>query len=178
MGSTMSADLGELVAVQVLVTLVLVLLHLRTTWRWEAKAASIVLASLGYLLAYYSAPNLLGWPTSGQVPAKFKLLGVMIEEPDPERNSKGAIYFWGADLAPASPKAPRAYQLPYTQSLKAQFSEAHGKMRRNIPQIGEVDDPDAPVGVAIDRSQLGQSSLKIKIKDAPAEGAPVKDAPQ
>jgi hypothetical protein len=62
--------------------------------------------------------------------------------------------------------------------LQAKFEGARGKLRKSIPQIGEVEDPDAIKGEPKDFSQLGQKSLKIEFKDAPIGGAPVKDAPR
>jgi hypothetical protein len=174
----MAAGIGWLITVYVITTAAVMVLHLYVRWPWYWKAVAIGLGSAAYFLAYSSAPDLLGWPTSDQLPKKFSILGVMIEEPDASRDSEGAIYFWGADVSAGGDKTPRAYHVPYTPTLKAQFSEAHGKIRKNIPQIAEVEDPDAVIGTAQERSQLGQSSLKIKIKDAPAEGAPVKDAPE
>jgi hypothetical protein len=173
----MTLGAGWVVISYVVLTLCLLLLHVYTRWPWRLKASAIVAASAAYLLVYFATPQLLGWPANGPLPARFRLLGVMIDEPDADRGNVGAIYFWGSELDPEHTQEPRAYHLPYTQTLQAQFEEAHGKLRKNIPQLGEVQDETALPGVAPDRSQLGQISQKIKLKDAPAEGAPVKDAP-
>jgi len=167
---------SAIVAAYVVVALVLVLLSLFSRWSWQIKAVMLGLVTAGYLAVYFSMPALLGWPTDRAVPKRFGLLAVYIQQPDKQSGEAGEVFFWATDLDPDADQRPRAYRLPYTPGLKAVMQEGQGKLRQNIPQIGEAEPDDEVHGVPSDRQQLGQKSVKIKLRDMPPAGPPSKDA--
>ena len=111
-----------------------------------------------------------------EVPRRFNLLAVYIQEPDKRTGEAGHVFFWASDLDPDADQRPRAYKLPFSPGYKSVFQEGQGKLRQNIPQIGEAEPEDVLHGVPSDRQQLGQKSVKIKFRDAPPAGPPSKEA--
>lgn len=167
---------AAIVAAYVVVALALLLLSLFSRWPWQVKSVLIVATTAACCACYFALPALLGWPTERAVPKRFNLIGVFIQEPDRRTHEPGAVFFWAADLDPDHDQRPRAHRLPFSLKTHALFQEGQGKLRQNIPQIGEVEEDDEVLGVPQDRGQLGQKSVKIKFKDAPPAGPPSKEA--
>jgi hypothetical protein len=161
----------------VVVAVVLLGLGLYSRWSVRVKIAGIVVVTAAYLLVYFSLPRMLGWPTDQQVPRRFNLYGVYIQDPDQSSGEAGSVFFWAGDLAPGADPRPRAFQMPFKASFKSVLEEAHGKLKQNIPQEGEIELDDEPQGVPLDWSRLGQESVKLKFKDAIVNLAPSKEAP-
>lgn len=167
---------SAIVAAYVVVALLLLLLSLFSRWPWQVKAALIGGVTAACVAVYLTLPALLGWPTDRAVPKRFGLLAVYIQEPDRRTGEAGGVFFWATDLDPAADQRPRAYRLPFSLGLKSVMQEGQGKLKQNIPQIGEAEPDDEVHGVPSDRQQLGQKSVKIKLRDMPPAGPPSKDA--
>jgi membrane-bound metal-dependent hydrolase YbcI (DUF457 family) len=167
---------STIVACYLVVTLALLLLGLFSSLNWRMKAGLIALVSLAWCAVYFALPSMLGWPTDRDVPRRFNLVAVYIQEPDLASGHAGGVFFWASDLDPDADQRPRAYKLPFSPSYKSVFEESQGKLRQNIPQVGETEEDDELHGVPADRLQLGQRSVKIKFRDAPPSGPPSKDA--
>jgi hypothetical protein len=168
---------GAIVSAYVVVATVLLGLGLYSKWSFRTKVCGIVLVLVAYLLIYFSLPRLLGWPTDSQVPRRFELHGVYIQDPDKVTGKPGSVFFWATDLSPAARAQPRAFRMPFTASFKSVLEEAQGKLRQNIPQEGELEVDDLPNGVPLDWTRLGQKSAKLKFKDAVVNLPPSKGAP-
>ena len=182
-----------LIAAYVLVALLLLVFMLATRWSWWLKAGAIVLVSACYLLTYFSYPALLGWPTAENLPARFNLLAINIAEPAPDGDDDGRITLWAIDLDAPQPAEPRAYRVPYTMSLKQKVSAAGEKVRKGLPQLGELRKEEkiaqhatpatatqgeqkkvgAP-GEISDVTQGGQDSVAIEFYDLPVPEFPEK----
>ena len=157
-----------LVASYVLLALLLLSLNLYSNWSWPVKAATIVITSIFYVIAYFSIPPLLGWPTEAELPDKFKLNAVYVEQPDKITDKDGAIYLWATriDNLEASGE-PRSYRLPYSDPLYEQVNEARTKMKKGIEQMGEVRKPGEDA-VKLDKpTRTTQISIPIKFYDLP-----------
>ena len=71
---------------------------------WLGKAA-LILASLYFCLSVgFSVNNFMGWPTSEELPKKFLVHWVVIDEPDAKSGSKGNIYVWTKPLSTSEKK--------------------------------------------------------------------------
>ena len=107
---------------------------------WCVKAL-IILASLYFCLSVgFSINNYMGWPTTDLLPKKFLIHWIVIEEPNVQLGSKGAIYMWVkpienhkkqyADLEDYlisfydGTSQPRAYRLEYSRELHKQGQDA------------------------------------------------------
>jgi hypothetical protein len=175
-----------LVAAYVVVALLLLVLNLNARWSWVVKAAAIVVVSMLYLVTYYSIPPLLGWPTEQQLPKRFNLIAVYVQEPDKATGRAGEILLWASDMAEGPRGAePRAYRLAFSPALHEQVQEAGNKIRKGLPQLGEVKEEKIAghakaagsaegeqkkvdtAGKAADAVAGGQSSTIIEFYDLP-----------
>ncbi len=150
---------GAIVSAFVVVTLALLGLGLYSRWSVRVKTAGIALVTVAYLLVYFALPRMLGWPTDRQVPRRFNLYGVYIQDPDKTTGEAGSVFFWAGDLAPGADPRPRAFRMPFKASFKSVLEEAHGKLKQNIPQEGEIELDDETIGVPLDWTRLGQESV-------------------
>jgi len=158
-----------LVAAYVLVALLLLILNLYTRWSWRIKALLIVLVSAFYVVSYFSLPPLLGWPTDAELPKRFNLVAIFVQEPDKTTGAPGEIFLWATDMATGPTGAePRAYRVPFSDALHARVVEAGNKMRKGLPQIGEVSEKKkGPSARPTDESQGGMKSVAIEFFDLP-----------
>lgn len=86
----------------------------------------------------------MGWPTTAITPEEFRTVWISIEEPDKQRQTPGAIYYWLRELDKAGiPRdAPRAYRVEWSiqaamiaqQALSRleQGEILNGRISRNI----------------------------------------------
>lgn len=131
-----------------ILTLLTAIVLVRSTAAYALRLAGLAALILLALVTWRSYPGLLGWATTFDLPDRFRLDGVYIEEPNKSTNSRGAIYLWvtpfgaGTDL-----QRPRAFVLPFDTALQVKVTEAATKLRKRLPQLGEVVPPDpyAPI---------------------------------
>jgi hypothetical protein len=89
-------------------------LNIGSGWSFQVKAGAIALVSALYGVTWFGIIGMEGWASEESMPAHFQLQWVAIDEPDPQENSEGAIYFWIRHFDDeARTTAPRAYVLPF-----------------------------------------------------------------
>lgn len=160
--------LAGLVAAYVLLALLLLSINLYSNWAWPVKAATIIITSIFYLVAYFSIPPMLGWPTSAELPGKFKLNAIHVVQPDKLTNEDGAIYLWLTEIEDLEATGiPRAYELPYSDPLYKAVNEARTKMKKGIEQLGETKKPDDDAVKIDKKGKTTQTSTPIKFYDLP-----------
>ena len=139
-----SALTGFVAAFAVLGLLLLnVLFFPRFAW-WIKLACLAMVAGLG-LATWRAMPDLMGWPTHTGIPPRFNLNALHVVEPDKSGVNKGAIYLWVSRFATdTSGVVPRAFVLPFSPELQAKITAAGTKLRKNLPQLGEVVEVTAP----------------------------------
>lgn len=127
-----------LVASYVALAILLLSLNLRSAWRWPVKAAAIAATAAFFVVVFVALHAMLGWPTAALPPARFQLHAAVIEEPDRNGRSQGAIYLWvtprDPDGAVAGP--PRAYALPYSRALHEATARAQAGLEDGRPIDG------------------------------------------
>ena len=116
----------------------LITLLFRTRWDVTIKIAAIICVIGLYHTTVKSYPALTGWPTTIRLPQRFNLEGVLYDEPNKSTQSKGRIFIWATDLKDIKKPVPRAYVLPYTPALHTRLYDAGQKLRKSLPQLGEV----------------------------------------
>ena len=157
-----------LVSSYILLALLLLSINLYSNWSWPVKAAMIIITSVFYAVAYFSMPPLLGWPTTADLPAKFKLNAIYIEQPDKVTDKEGAIYLWLTEVDDLEAMhEPRAYELPYSDPLYEKVNEARIKMKKGMEQLGETKPPDADAKKLDRPGKATQISTRIKFYDLP-----------
>jgi hypothetical protein len=154
-----------LTAAYVVLALLLLNLSLYSNWSWWVKAVMIGLTSGFYIVTYFSLPPLLGWPTDAALPERFRLIAVHVQEPNKFTGTEGRIFLWATAINAPPDSEPRAYRLLFAPTLHERAIEARNKLRKGIPQLGEVDQP--ALGNLQDTAPLGQESARITFYDPP-----------
>lgn len=120
--------------------LLVVLVYARLPWR--AKALAVVVTSAFYIATFVGARGLLGWATTERLPASFKLLQARIVDPHTVDGDPGSVYLWvealDEDNRPSG--VPRAYRLPYSDTLAEKTHEAERQMATGHAQGGRAAD--------------------------------------
>lgn len=158
----------------VVLAFLLLCLCLFTPWRLWVKAGMVGAVTLSYFFAQHAFSDMRGWPSYERLPRKFVLLASVIEEPNKEKGTKGAIFVWVNTLEENRllPQ-PRAYKVPYQKDFHASLNEANRKIRQGINQIGSTEAPAG--GGAMGWLKLAADpNVKVKISDAPAPQLPEK----
>jgi hypothetical protein len=160
---------GGLVAAFVLTALLLLGVNLYSNFSWRIKITLIVVVSAFYVGFYYSLPPLMGWPTNDDLPKRFNLIATYVEEPDKKTGEAGHIFLWVTDFRKGSGRSePRAYRIPFEYDLHAKLVAAGTKVRKGIPQLGEVvDEKPGTAGRPSYESNNGQESTGIDFFDLP-----------
>lgn len=158
-----------LVAAYVLIALLLLSINLYSKWSWRVKTLTVIAVSAFYLITYFSIPPLLGWPTDQALPERFNLVAIYVDEPNKITGEPGEIYLWVADMkhGPGHDK-PRAYRVPFSVALHTKVVEAGVKLRKGLPQLGEVKEEEVgPHTTPTDEKRGGQTSAHIEFYDLP-----------
>ncbi len=159
---------GGLVAAFVLTALLLLSVNLYSNFSWRIKIALIVVVSAFYVGFYYSLPPLMGWPTNDDLPKRFNLIATYVEEPNKKTGEAGYIFLWVTDLRKGAGRSePRAYRIPFENDLHAKLVAAGTKVRKGIPQLGEVVDENLGTGRPSHESNNAQESSGIDFFDLP-----------
>ena len=133
-----------------------------TRFAWWVKLAAIAMVALLCVATWRAIPNLLGWPTHSGFAPRFNLDGIHIVEPDKSGVNKGAIYLWVTGFATdTSNMVPRALVLPFSPELQLKVTAAGTKLRKNLPQLGEVLSGSGP------GDSHGRKGLDLEFFDMP-----------
>jgi hypothetical protein len=120
--------------------LLIVLVYARVPW--SAKAVAVVVTSAFYIASFVGVRGLLGWATVDRLPVAFKLLQARIVEPHSLEGDPGSIYLWVETLDEGNRPSgvPRAYRIPYRDSLAEKTDKAIGEIAAGRPQGGRAAD--------------------------------------
>lgn len=116
---------------------------------WFIKATTIAVALYLCLSVSLSLKDMEGWASREEIPDKFQVHWIVVEEPDKKRNSDGAIYVWLTDLEPKDRSSwpfisfygnrenqPRAYILAYSKEIHKDSEDALTKIRQGKQVVG------------------------------------------
>ena len=136
--------------------LLLVSLNLVSLWRWWIKAAAILVTLGGLVILYFSMTGLIGWASTGAMPARFSLLSTRIVEPDKLRGTEGHIYLWveEVDTHQVVIGPPRAFEVPYKVEIATDVATAQEQISGGGKVLGQFA---ATVQAQPDRSANVQS---------------------
>jgi hypothetical protein len=138
----MTSTVLAISAAYVVIGVLLLTIGLTSRFAWWVKAAAIVVTSVFFVEVFFATKDLLGWPRSGQLPARFQLLWVRVVEPDAKVGDRGAIYLWieEVDEHNVPDGVPRSYRLPYSRPLADRSAKARDEIMRGRPQQGLAED--------------------------------------
>ena len=154
------------------IPLVFFALFLLTLWfiigangHWAIKAAVIAMTlhlciSIGVSLGGFS-----GWPSEEDLPDKFIVHWIVVEEPAKKTKSGGAIYVWATgvnggkkedapsiwkrfflNLSPTDDGLPRAYATPYSKGKHEESNGVLTQIRAGKTVLGERGDGEGEGG--------------------------------
>ena len=156
-----------LIASYVMLAVLLLSINLYSNWSWPVKAGTIILTTCFYIVSFFSLPPLLGWPTSAELPQKFKLIAAEVTQPNKTTGAEGAIYLWLTEVDDLnSSRPPRAYKLTYSDLLHEQVLGAKIKLGKGVQQLGEKKEPDSEVD-ELSETKTTQTSIEIEFYDLP-----------
>ena len=120
--------------------LLVVLVYARLPW--PARAVAVIVTSAFYIVSFNGTRGLLGWASTDRLPAAFKLLQARIVEPHSLEGDPGSIYLWveALDEGNRPSGVPRAYRLPYSETLAEKTHEAASQIAAGNPQGGRAAD--------------------------------------
>jgi hypothetical protein len=120
--------------------LLVILIYARLPW--PAKAVVIVVTSAFYIAGFIGTRGLLGWASVERLPGTFKLLQARIVEPHSVEGDPGSIYLWIEALDDGNRPSgiPRAYRIPYGDSLAEKTDKAASEIAAGRPQGGRAAD--------------------------------------
>ena len=138
----MTSTVLAISAAYVVLGVLLLTLGLSSRLAWWVKAAAIVVTSVFFVEVFFATKDLLGWPRTGQLPARFQLLWVRLVEPDLKNSNPGAIYLWieEVDENNVPDGVPRSYRLPYSRPLADRAAKARDEIMSGKPQQGLAED--------------------------------------
>lgn len=162
---------GLIVSYAILAVLLLVMV-LYTRFHWAIKSVVVVLVAVYLPISYFSLTGILGWPTYGKLPDRFRLIGAEVYEPDKAQGTPGEIYLWVTALSDRAGRAtPRAYKLPYSPVLHSKISEAEKGLNSGVEQMGEVVSNEVkrigPPRVAADLARTSEITEHLDIEFTP-----------
>ncbi|MFH0296924.1 hypothetical protein AAFX91_06730 [Bradyrhizobium sp. 31Argb] len=148
---------------------------------WSAKAIAVVVTSAFYIASFMGVRGLLGWASVDRLPASFKLLQARIVEPHSLEGDPGSIYLWVETLDEDNrPSAiPRAYRIPYSDSLAQKTDKAITEIAAGRPQGGRAADFGTGEGglIAAAREYITPSAVIETSGGDPSTGGALTAAP-
>lgn len=171
----MNETLLQLSLAYVFLTALLLLCLIFSRIHWWLKAGLIVLAVIFYGFSYQGWKESQGWPTAVDLPEKFLLHFSVIEEPDKEAGTEGAIFIWLTDLKGQQlADSPRAYRLPYHQDTHNKLNEALRETRSGNLQLGFMETEDDPQINDLQANRTGQKYDGLEFRKLPDPALPEK----
>ena len=158
----MTSTVLAISAAYVVIGVLLLTVALASRFAWWVKAAAIVVTSVFFVEVFFATKDLLGWPRTGQLPARFQLLWVRVVEPDSKSGDRGAIYLWieEVDDNNVPDGVPRSYRLPYSRPLADRSAKARDEIMQGKPQQGLAEDIDGDAKPRTPKADTAQSGSR------------------
>ena len=149
---------------------------------WSAKAVAVVVTSAFYIASFVGVRGLLGWASVDKLPASFKLLQARIVEPHSLEGAPGSIYLWVETLDEGNRPSgvPRAYRIPYRDSLAEKTDKAMSEIAAGRPQGGRAADFGSGEGGLIEavREYITPNAIMETSGGDPSTGGGLMAAPR
>jgi hypothetical protein len=136
----MELPIAGAVALFLVLVILLLSLNLLSLWKWWVKAGAIVIAVAGIAVLYFVFTGVIGWASTGAMPARFSLLATRIVEPDKMTGAAGHIYLWieEVDDRQIVIGPPRAFEVPYKVEIATDVATAQAKLEGGGKVLGEM----------------------------------------
>lgn len=141
----------------------------RSNYSNKFKLTMICMMCVFYFTSWGAFKNILGWPSSEELPENFNINWIVVLHPDKEENKEGEIYLWisNTDSFEGISKQPRAYRLIWNEENYKKAQEALHKLKE-----GERLNGRKSYGV-INKEDEGKKSNAYEIQEGETElGSP------
>lgn len=135
----MGLPLAGAIALFLVLAVLLLSLNLASLWKWWIKAGAIVITLSGLIGLYFIFTGVVGWASTGAMPARFSLLATRIVEPDKLAGTPGRIFLWleEVDERQIVTSPPRAFEVPYVVEIATDVAMAQAKLEGGGKVLGE-----------------------------------------
>lgn len=171
----MDLPLSGAVALFLVLAVLLLSLNLASLWKWWIKAGAIVITLSGMVALYFVVTGVIGWASTGAMPARFSLLATRIVEPDKLSGIPGRIYLWVEEVDDrqivVSP--PRAFEVPYEVEVATDIAMAQAKLEGGGKVLGEFEATGSEEANAAQTAQeAGSGKVEIgETRDGQSSGS-------
>ncbi len=141
----------------------------RSNYSNKFKIIMICMMGVFYFTSWETYKNILGWPSSEELPENFNIIWVLVLQPDKKKNTEGEIYLWISDKDSFDEisKQPRAYQITWNEENHKKAQEALHKLKE-----GEQLNGRKSYGV-INKENEGKKSNAYEVQEGETKlGAP------
>lgn len=137
----MDLPLSGAVALFLVLAVLLLSLNLASLWKWWIKAGAIVITLGGMVALYFVVTGVIGWASTGAMPARFSLLATRIVEPDKLGGIPGRVFLWleEVDDRQIVISPPRAFEVPYAVEIATDIAMAQAKLEGGGKVLGEFE---------------------------------------
>jgi len=152
-----------------LIASLLLLFCFFTPFTRKVKLTGILVVAAFYFTSWNSYINILGWPSTEDLPDKFRISWVIIQEPSKGNRKEGSLYLWLRKLNEVNTPygAPRSYKLLWNEENHKVAQSALYKLKE-----GEQLNGTKTYGV-LDKENEGNKANQYKSEDGePEEGIP------
>lgn len=135
----MELPIAGAAALFLVLAILLLSLNLASLWKWWIKAGAIVVTLAGIVVLYFVMTGVIGWASTGPMPARFSLLSTRIVEPDKLTGAPGHIYLWVEEVDDRQIiiGPPRAFEVPYKVEIATDVATAQAKLEGGGKVLGE-----------------------------------------
>ena len=171
----MDLPLSGAVALFLVLAVLLLSLNLASLWKWWIKAGAIVITLGGMVALYFVVTGVIGWASTGAMPARFSLLATRIVEPDKLGGTPGRIFLWVEEVDDRqiviSP--PRAFEVPYAVEIATDIAMAQAKLEGGGKVLGEFEATGSEEANAAQTAQeAGSGEVEIgETRDGKSSGS-------
>jgi hypothetical protein len=171
----MDLPLSGAVALFLVLAVLLLSLNLASLWKWWIKAGAIVVTLGGMVALYFVVTGVIGWASTGAMPARFSLLATRIVEPDKLSGTPGRIFLWVEEVDDRqiviSP--PRAFEVPYAVEIATDIAMAQAKLEGGGKVLGEFEATGSEEANAAQTAQeAGSGQVEIgETRDGKSSGS-------
>lgn len=129
-----------LIVAYVAIAALLLSFYFYSTFSTTLKNVTILLVTLFYFFTWYSLEGILGWPSQQDMPDKFRILWIDIQEPQKKNDHEGEIYFWIKSLNSLElpDGKPRAYSIGWSEENAQKAEEALSRMEEGEILNGNI----------------------------------------
>ncbi len=172
----LTASILGMVIAYMLIAVLLLSLNLASRWKWWVKAGTIVITVAFFYQSYLSLNAILGYPTSQDLPPRFQIHWMILNEPNKQTGDPGAVFMWVGELdARDRPLGtPRAYRVPYSNRLHQAADLATREIGENGAELMGTTGWDRDRGDG-QRTDIAEEAGTIRIQSMPFKEPLAKD---